>query len=286
MNLAVGKGAVAADQAGVQVPGVTREFEHLAAGGRQPSGEKLLIAKTWRVRDPQHCLTPRQTIGRLTTGCAPAQSGQDRSLHPRARDSQEGGHWLHHSADEHPGCHIAEYAPQSIADRSEDVRVVVGVDVSWRFTNQVKESVILCPKFGLDLQGADLTENESLEQFPQPVETAIRCHQSRDFGRGEDRAVEGQARVPAEFERLTGCVPGIDRILGMWGCHKQHGRSHDPERCKVENSAGRFRADPEVVGSDKQRPLGRDVVAGHSVNPFDRIGPGRAALRAPCHWRA
>ena len=79
--------------------------------------------------------------------------------------------------------------------------------------------------------------------------------QARHLLRGEHRPVEGQARVPAEFERPAGLPPRRHRVGRERGVDQQDGGRDRPAGGQFEDAPGRLRPDPEVVGRDEEEPL-------------------------------
>ena len=135
---------------------------------------------------------------------------------------------------------------------TEDVNVVVGVDVRRRLADEVDEEFQLGPELGFDLGRIHPTADHPLQESPEREELPVLPDERRHRVRRENRCVEREAGVPAEFEGHFLLSPLIDRFLGIRRVDQEHRGGDRAALGQFQNAPARIRADAEVIGGHEQ----------------------------------
>src|SRR5579883_1250379 len=229
--------------------GVATEFHEPPGWRRQPASKEIRFLGEWRIGDAQERVVARQAGCVVPSGSAAALPAQDDPFDPCSRYFAKSPQRFDHTAHEW-AWEFGQHARQDVSHLAKDVNVVVAIHVGGRSPHQIDESLILGAEFGMQFHFSHSAEREPFEQRSQAWESAIRPNKRRNFPRWQHRGVNGQARVPAEFNRLPRRTPDRYPFFREWRIDQEYSGSDDPASSQFENSACRFRPDAEVVGRD------------------------------------
>jgi hypothetical protein len=131
--------------------------------------------------------------------------------------------------------------------------MMVAVDDRRKGPAQVEKTIVLGIQFRQNVPRLDLTEKKSANELAQIPKPAIRAHQGGNLACRQNGLIQGQTRVPAEFQRPAGMPPGGHAGGSVERVHEKDGSGDPTLVCQVNDAARSFRTDAEVVGGDQQK---------------------------------
>ena len=81
--------------------------------------------------------------------------------------------------------------------------------------DQFEKPTVLGSEFGADFIRANAAEHGISQEAPERMEETGFVHERRNSLRGQDRPIERQCGMPAEFDGPPRSVPGRDCRLGV-----------------------------------------------------------------------
>ena len=133
--------------------------------------------------------------------------------------------------------------------------MVVAIDHGGEGAGPDPEVVVLGLEFRLDFVVANVAQEQSAHELAERPEVAVGTDKRGDSIGGEDRPIEREARMPADFERTACLLPGMDGMPRIGRIDQQDSPGDSAFRGQFQDAAGGGRADAEIIGDHGQVTL-------------------------------